>query len=71
MNKKKLVDLIEELKQQLNQDQETDLDNYKNKLSKRAEEVINHFQSMPGDVVVINKNTNSINFLTDDDSCEY
>jgi restriction endonuclease S subunit len=71
MNKKKLVDLIEELKQQLNKDTETDLDNYKNKLSERADEVINHFQSMPGDVVVINKYPNGIDFLTDDDSCEY
>tara|TARA_X000000368_G_scaffold418138_1_gene416728 strand:+ start:15810 stop:16031 length:222 start_codon:yes stop_codon:yes gene_type:complete len=73
MNKKTLVDLIEELKRQINENKSDDLSCYNEILSKRADKVIEHFNSHPGDVIVINKSSynNNIDFLNNDDSCEY
>lgn len=71
MEKKELIDLIKELKQQLDENRETDLDNYVGTLSKRAEKMINHFESSYGDIVVIKKSTSNVNYYKDDDSCEY
>ena len=73
MDKKILVNLIEELKMQINENKNEDSSHYNKILSKRADEVIEHFNSNPGDVIVINKSSynNNIDFLNNDDSCEY
>ena len=44
MKNKELIELITELKQQLDESRYTDLDNYVGKLSKRASKVINELE---------------------------
>jgi hypothetical protein len=70
MDKKTLVNLIEDLKKHIDEDENIESADYRKTLSKRSEEIINHFKSLPGDLVVVNK-INNINYLSDDDSCEY
>ncbi len=44
MKNKKLIELITELKQQLDESRDTDFDNYVGKLSKRASKVISELE---------------------------
>lgn len=70
MDKKTLVNLIEDLKKHIDEDENIESADYRKTLSKRSEDIINYFESIPGDLVVVNK-INNINYLSDDDSCEY
>jgi len=70
MDKKTLVDLIEDLKKHIDGDENIESADYRKTLSKRSEEIINHFKSLPGDLVVVIKR-NNIDYLNCDDSCEY
>jgi hypothetical protein len=70
MDKKKLVNLIEDLKKYIDEDENIEFSDYRKTLSKRSEEIINYFESIPGDLVVVNK-SNNIDYLNFDDSCEY
>ena len=70
MDKKTLVDLIEDLKKHIDEDENIESADYRKTLSKRSEEIINYFESIPGDLVVVNKR-NNIDYLNCDDSCEY
>ena len=46
MKNKELIELIKELKQQLDESRDTDLDNYVGNLSKRATKAINEFDGV-------------------------
>lgn len=70
MDKKTLVDLIEDLKKHIDEDENIESADYRKTLSKRSEDIINYFESIPGDLVVVNK-SNNIDYLNCDDSCEY
>jgi hypothetical protein len=70
MDKKTLVDLIEDLKKHIDEDENIESADYRKTLSKRSEDIINYFESIPGDLVVVNKR-NNIDYLNCDDSCEY
>ena len=70
MDKKTLVDLIEDLKKHIDEDENIESADYRKTLSKRSEDIINYFESIPGDLVVANKR-NNIDYLNCDDSCEY
>ena len=70
MDKKTLVDLIEDLKKHIDEDENIESADYRKTLSKRSEDIINYFESIPGNLVVVNKR-NNIDYLNCDDSCEY
>ena len=70
MDKKTLVDLIEDLKKHIDEDENIESADYRKTLSKRSEDILNYFESIPRDLVVVNKR-NNIDYLNCDDSCEY
>ena len=46
MDKKTLVNLIEDLKKHIDEDENIESADYRKTLSKRSEEIINHFKSI-------------------------